>query len=104
MMNEKWKSAFDQIHAEEALKDHTKKYLSEKIYNRSSAPRPVFRRAAVLAAGLVLLCFIGGSWIFMTPTAYISIDINPSLELGINRFDRIVSVDGYNEDGDDLAE
>ena len=31
----------------------------------------------------------------MTPTAYISIDINPSLELGINRFDRIVSVEGY---------
>lgn len=104
MMNEKWKSAFDQIHAEEALKDHTKEYLSEKIYNRRSASHPVFRRAAVLAAGLVLLFFIGGTWIFMTPTAYISIDINPSLELGINRFDRIVSVDGYNEDGDDLAE
>ena len=103
-MNEKWKSAFDQIHAEEALKDHTKEYLSEKIYNRRSASHPVFRRAAVLAAGLVLLFFIGGTWIFMTPTAYISIDINPSLELGINRFDRIVSVDGYNEDGDDLAE
>ena len=40
----------------------------------------------------------------MTPTAYISIDINPSLELGINRFDRIISVEGYNEDGDNLAE
>ena len=71
---------------------HTKEYLSKKIYSRSAAPRPVFRRAAALAAGLVLLFFIGGSWVFMTPTAYISIDINPSLELGINRFDRIVSV------------
>ena len=87
-MNEKWKSAFDQIHAEEALKTHTKEYLSKKIYSRSAAPRPVFRRAAALAAGLVLLFFIGGSWVFMTPTAYIS----------------IVSVEGYNEDGDDLAE
>ncbi len=70
-MNEKWKSAFDQIHAEEALKDHTKEYLSEKIYSHRSASRPVLRRAAVLVAGLVLLFFIGGSWIFMTPTAYI---------------------------------
>ena len=69
MMNEKWKSAFDQIHAEEALKDHTKEYLSEKIYNRRSASHPVFRRAAVLAAGLVLLFFIGGTWIFMTPVS-----------------------------------
>lgn len=42
MMNEKWKSAFDQIHAEEALKDHTKEYLSEKIYSRKAAPLPVF--------------------------------------------------------------
>ena len=67
-MNEKWKSAFDQIHAEEALKDHTKEYLSEKIHNRRSASHPVFRRAAVLAAGLVLLFFIGGTWIFMTLT------------------------------------
>lgn len=103
-MNEKWKSAFDQIHAEEALKTHTKEYLSEKIYSHKTAVRPVFRQAAALAAGLVILFFIGGSWIFMTPTAYISIDINPSLELGINRFNRIVSVEGYNDDGDNLAE
>ena len=39
----------------------------------------------------------------MTPTAFISIDINPSLELGINRFNRIVSIRGYNEDGEELA-
>ena len=103
-MNNKWQSAFDRVHAEEALKDHTKEYLSKKIYRRKSASRPVFRYAAALAAGLVLLFFIGGSWIFMIPTAYISIDVNPSLELGINRFDRVVSVEGYNEDGDNLAD
>lgn len=103
-MYEKWKSAFDQVHAEEELKDHTKEYLAKKIYSRKAEPRPVFRQATALAAGLILLFFIGGSWIFMTPTAYISIDINPSLELGINRFNRIVSVEGYNDDGDNLAE
>lgn len=35
------------------------------------------------------------------PVKYV--DINPSLELGINRFDRIVSVEGYNDDGRELA-
>ena len=54
-MNDKWKAAFDQIHAEEALKVHTKEYLSEKIYSRKAAPRPVFRHAVSIAAGLVLL-------------------------------------------------
>lgn len=33
----------------------------------------------------------------------ISIDINPSMELGINRFDKVISVKGYNEDGEQLA-
>ncbi|WP_442911415.1 anti-sigma-I factor RsgI family protein [Lachnoclostridium sp. An169] len=29
--------------------------------------------------------------------------MNPSLELGVNRFDRIISVEGYNDDGTALA-
>lgn len=103
MMNDKWKSAFDQIHAEDKLKEHTKEYLSKRVYSRKPAFHPLFRQFAMAAAGLVILLFIGGSYIFLTPTAYISIDINPSLELGINRFDRIVSVDSYNEDGENLA-
>lgn len=113
-LNTDLKNAFGHIHAENALKERTKDYLSQKIYNHT--PRwktgfslhlfrktTVFRRAAALAACLIALLFIGGSWVFMTPTAFISIDINPSLELGINRFNRIVSIRGYNEDGEELA-
>lgn len=103
-MSDKWKSAFDQIHAEDELIEHTKEYLSQRVYRRKTAQHHLFRRFSMAAAGLAALFFIGGSWIFLTPTAYISIDINPSLELGINRFDRIVFVESYNEDGEDLAE
>ena len=43
-------------------------------------------------------------WLYFTPTATISIDINPSIELGVNRFNRVVSVEGaYNADGVKLA-
>lgn len=101
-MNDKWKSAFDQIHAEDKLKEHTKKYLSQKVCRRKTTSLPAWTRFAAAAACLILL-LTGGTWIFLTPTAYISIDINPSLELGINRFDRIVSVESYNEDGESLA-
>ena len=104
MMNDKWKSAFDNIHAEDELKEHTKKYLSRKVYSRRRGYPPVYRKIAAAAITLFLIFFGGGSWLYMTPTAYISIDINPSLELGINRFDRIVSVKSYNEDGENLAE
>lgn len=60
--------------------------------------------AAVAAAACLVLIALasGGGYVFFTPTAYISIDINPSLELGINRFDRIVSVEGYNAEAEEL--
>ena len=48
---------------------------------------------------MLLAAGVCGGWMFFTPTACISIDVNPSLELGINRFDRIISVKGYNEEG-----
>src|SRR5699024_6827501 len=101
---EKLKASLDQIHAEESLKTSTKKYLFEKVYfkeKKRSSPLRKFAAAAVCS----LAVFIGGgSWLFFTPTAFISVDVNPSLELGINRFDRIVSVTGYNEDGKALAD
>ena len=96
---EKLKASLDQIHAEESLKTSTKKYLFEKVYfKEKKRPSPLRKFAAAAVCSLAV--FIGGgSWLFFTPTAFISVDVNPSLELGINRFDRIVSVTGYNEDG-----
>lgn len=102
-MNEWIKNAFDEIHAEEALKEKTRKAVFEKRKKRMSARRPYVKYAAASAAcGFVF--FIGGAWICLSPTAQISIDINPSVELGINRFDKVVSVKGCNEDGSRLAE
>mgnify|MGYP006964182038 CR=1 FL=1 len=57
-----------------------------------------YKRVLSVAACLLLL-FLGGRQFYFIPTVKISIDINPSMELGVNRFDRIVSVEGYNDDG-----
>ena len=76
---------------------------------RSSARvvRPLWRTlvplAACLAAVAVLVGF-GGYHVYTTPAAAISIDVNPSVELGVNRFDRVVSVDAFNDDGQRLVE
>ena len=101
-MNERIRDAFGSVHAEEALKERTRRYLSEQTEKRQRAfvPRPW---QGVLAAACLLLALTGG-WLWFTPTAAISIDINPSLELGVNRFDRVVSVEGYNDDGQALAD
>lgn len=101
---EKLKAAFDQIRAEEELKERTKEYLSEKVYARKKKRTSPLRNFAAAAACALLVFLAGGSYLYFTPTAYISVDVNPSLELGINRFDRVVSVTGYNEDGKALAD
>ncbi len=106
-MNEKLKEAFDQIHAEESLKQHTRDYLAREVYSgkRAHRSRPARRLLpAAAAACLLLAAGVCGGWMFFTPTACISIDVNPSFELGINRFDRIISVEGYNEEGEAIAE
>ena len=41
---------------------------------------------------------------YFTPRSVISVDINPSVEMEVNMFDRVISVKGYNEDGQQLAD
>ena len=47
---------------------------------------------------------VGGYSIYRRPVSYISIDVNPSIELAINRFDKVVSAKGYNADGQDILQ
>ena len=103
-MSNRIRDAFDDVHAEKELKEHTKEYLRRKVYQRKRTLWTAPVRAAAAAVCLFLVVLAGGSWLYLVPTAYISIDINPSLELGVNRFDRIVSVEGFNDDGVRLAE
>ena len=98
-----FRDAFGQIRAEDGLKAQTKRYLSEQINKKKRHSFPALRAAAA-AAFLFAAVSAGGVWLYLSPAAYISIDINPSLELGINRFDRVVSVESFNSDGQDLAE
>ena len=102
-MRDELRKAFDSVRASRELKENT---LERVMGNRGGRRRPAAaaRRGLAAAACLVLaLAGWGGYWLYFTPTAAISIDVNPSLELGINRFDRVVSVEGYNADGQALA-
>lgn len=103
-MNETWKKAFDQIHAEPELKEHTSAYLKEKVYRTSARHASHIRRLAAASVFCLFLCAAGVCYLFFTPVTYISVDINPSLELGLNCFRRIISVEGYNDDGVSLAD
>lgn len=99
-MNGKIKEIFNQIQAEEKLKDHTRSFLVQKTegFTKASPVNHPYRMLAAACACLLCL-WIGGYRLYFTPTAEISIDINPSIEIGVNRFDRVVSVNGYNDGG-----
>ena len=102
-MKDRLKEAFARVQAEEGLKNRTREFLEKKTrgYTRPAAPRYYGYAAACACLLLVLLV---GRWSYFTPTAEISIDINPSVELGVNRFDQVIWVKGFNEDGQALSE
>lgn len=101
-MNDRLKKALDQVRAEEELKQKTKEYVFQKTKGCKRTKKAGFR-IFLPAAACMLLLFLGGYWLYFTPTAEISIDINPSIELAVNRFDRVISIGGWNEDGKELA-
>lgn len=99
-MNNTLQKLFGPIQAEEELKNRTKEFLVKKTQNYTKKRK---YRAYALACACTLLMLLGGQWLYFTPTTEISIDINPSIELSINRFDRVISVGGFNEDGRELS-
>lgn len=66
----------------------------------------LMKRKIALALGVCAILGSGGGAYAYTksPVAYVSMDINPSVELGVNAFDKVVSVEAYNEDGKKILE
>lgn len=60
------------------------------------------RWASTAAAAALLLAGAGGAAAYAMPYGVVSLDVNPSLEYTINRFDYVLRVEGVNEDGKEL--
>ena len=102
---EKLKEAFERVRAEDALKEKTSTYVAGQLASRRKSAWKRNLRMAAAAACLLLVFFAGyGSHVYFDTVSVISIDINPSVELGINAFDRVISVQAFNSDGDALAQ
>lgn len=95
------REVFDKIRAEDSLKRETDDFLHEKIQRQSSKKNTVRLRLAVVCVSFTLLFIIGGfSYnLYFTPSAYVDIDVNPSIELVVNRFGRVIDARPYNDDG-----
>lgn len=100
------KNAFDKVRADEKLKKDTIAFLQNERARRESRPKfkHAYRYAAALAAVFIAVFGIGGYSVFNTSVSYISIDVNPSVELALNIFDNVVEAAAYNDDGEAILE
>ena len=59
-------------------------------------------RWGTMAACLCLLLL--GSWVWQSPIGTVRMQINPDVQMSVNRFDRVVALEGLNEDGASLID
>lgn len=112
-----FKEYLNKVKAEDELKEKTIKYIrmeANKINQKDNTKRnskEYFGKGifgmkklagALLSVAILGIIALGGFNIYNNPVAYISMDINPSVELGLNFMDRVVSLEGVNKDGREL--
>lgn len=59
-------------------------------------------RWGTMVACLCLLLL--GSWVWQSPIGTVRMQINPDVQISVNRFDRVVALEGLNEDGTALID
>jgi hypothetical protein len=111
-MKDSFVSYMDRVHAEQDLKEKTETYVRAALQNsefrteRREAKRGGAKhlKLAVTAVAACAVLMVGGYAVYNTPIEYVSLDINPSVELGVNTFGRVVRAEACNEDGALLLE
>lgn len=103
MMNEKIRESFQNISAPEELKKKTGEAVFQKMRKKRKSG---FRAPLAFAAAVVLMAAAGtaGYVSYFTPVAAVSIDTESSLEIELNRYDRVISVIGYDTASQQLAD
>jgi hypothetical protein len=101
-----FKNALNQIKAEDTLIKSTQEFLITEMSKKKEKTKfklgvfPMKKLAVLVCSILLLIAGSTGAYAFyQMPVTYLSVDINPSVELGINTFGKVVKVKGYNDDG-----
>lgn len=109
-MKNQFKKALNRIEADEALVSKTETRLrtalaqGQQPQTRLITRRIYEMRKFAIAACIALLLIGGGGFAYATPVSYLGVDINPSVELGVNSLGLVVEVISYNDDGNAVIE
>jgi hypothetical protein len=85
----------------------------QKVKNNNYTPGQVIqinddkihrsKKFIAFAASAAALAVLGtGTWAYASPYSYVSLDVNPSIEFIVNRFDRVLEATAMNEDGEEI--
>jgi len=74
--------------------------IGEMVDAKPSTLKIAPRLAAGIAAAMILTSASVFGYAYNIPANYLYVDINPSIELGVNCFDRVISAKGLNSDGE----
>ena len=73
--------------------------------NNESPLISINKKIATFVASVAAIAVLGtGTWAYASPYSYINLDINPSIEFTLNRFNRVLKVEATNEDGNYIIE
>lgn len=97
-MHDKIQEAFEQIHATEQMKRSVSDYLAQEMEKKTGRSKGAILRPVFT---VLLLCFVLGGWYYWErPVSYVSVDVNPSIELTLNGMDYVVRAESRNRDGE----
>lgn len=87
------------------LKNKSYSIGQELLIKQKPSPNRMMQKLSICASlALVLLSFVGiGSYSYVEPYSYVSLDINPSIEYALNRYDKVISVSGINNEGQQVV-
>ena len=66
--------------------------------------RPVRQQVLHKRIARCLCLLLLGSWVWQSPIGTVRMQINPDVQMSVNRFDRVVALEGLNEDGTSLID
>lgn len=106
-MNKKIKEAFDYVTAEEELMQSTENAVIQymrKQNEKQSMVKPTRKRAIGWALAFVLIFVFSSLVVYQQPVSAVSINSTSSVEVYFNRFNRVVEVISYDENGEPTTE
>lgn len=80
--------------------------VGEVLIMKENNSKKISMKFIITMASAIAIIVLGsvGAYAYYTPVSYVSLDVNPSVEYSVNRFDRVLKAKGVNEDGKQLIE